>query len=180
MKTNQSLLRNGKTVVLALAMLVSLTGCKNNNRRKLEKMDITFTAESFVEYAGEGNFEVVELFLASGMDVNARSSDGETALIAATKGGYVKIIELLDGKGADLDMQDETGETARGWSTPLPCLRNGPGPPRERGRPGAIGAGRRGLVGLPEPRLQPQVSHPGRYPGHVGLRRRCVSGRRSR
>jgi len=50
--------------------------------------------------------------LEKGSEVNAKSDDGETALISAAraKGDSVKLVELLMSKGADINAKDDWDE----------------------------------------------------------------------
>jgi ankyrin repeat protein len=54
----------------------------------------------------------IELLLGRGIDINARSSDGRTALHGAAMQGYDEVIEFLVANGADLGVADEDGFTA--------------------------------------------------------------------
>jgi hypothetical protein len=55
---------------------------------------------------------IAEALLASGADVNARSADGQTALMAASDRGYTKIVSLLLEAGADPNLETPSGYTA--------------------------------------------------------------------
>ena len=55
--------------------------------------------------------EIVELLIAKGADVNAKSSDGSTPLHDAAYYGRTIIAELLIAKGADVNAKDEVGLT---------------------------------------------------------------------
>jgi ankyrin repeat protein len=55
--------------------------------------------------------EAIELLLDRGIDVNARTPDGRTALHGAALQGYDEVIEYLVSKGANLDLADEDGFT---------------------------------------------------------------------
>lgn len=61
--------------------------------------------------AKEGNFEIVELLLKKGSDVNHKSIY-ETALMQAVKQGYKNVIQLLLDGQADVNAQVHGGETA--------------------------------------------------------------------
>ena len=50
----------------------------------------------------EGHKEVVQTLLVKGADVNAKRSDGVTALMFAVKGGYQEIQEMLIKAGAKM------------------------------------------------------------------------------
>jgi ankyrin repeat protein len=59
-----------------------------------------------------GDFEKVELLLARGAQVDAKSSLGRTPLlIAAAFPGNVKTVKLLLARGASVNVQDQSGET---------------------------------------------------------------------
>ncbi len=69
--------------------------------------------EMFVFYAQKGNQDMVKLFLAAGMDVNARvKGSGNTALMQAANAGRLDTVKLLMENGADINMANEKGETA--------------------------------------------------------------------
>lgn len=61
----------------------------------------------------EGRLAVVEILVAAGADVNARSSSDavETVLHVAARGGHNKIVSSLLKKGADKDALDNQGDT---------------------------------------------------------------------
>lgn len=56
--------------------------------------------------------ECLKLLLAAGADVNARSSEGQTALHAAAQRGYNGIVKELVARGADLNAKDAAGHGA--------------------------------------------------------------------
>ena len=58
-----------------------------------------------------GNIEAVKQHLAAGMDVNAKTTAGETPLHYAAIGGHKEIAELLIADGADLNTKDFRGNT---------------------------------------------------------------------
>ena len=60
--------------------------------------------------AHEGNLENVRRLIANGTNVNARAfDDGQTALIAAVRGGQSPMIEFLLSVGADINLKDAGG-----------------------------------------------------------------------
>ncbi len=83
-------------------------------RRELEKQKVPFTEEEFIERARRGNAAVVRLFLAAGMNVDARDSNGQTALMAASGPwpGHADIICKLLAAGAAVNARDFDGKTA--------------------------------------------------------------------
>jgi len=59
-----------------------------------------------------GKYEIVELLLAYGADINAQSNRGDTALILATARGRRNIVQLLLDSGADQTIMNHAGKTA--------------------------------------------------------------------
>jgi len=64
----------------------------------------------FIEAAEEGNIKVVRDAISKGVDVNAFSVEGETALHCAARRGNEAIIEILLSAGADLEIRSEAHE----------------------------------------------------------------------
>ena len=59
-----------------------------------------------------GQQAVGQLLIENGVKLDARSSDGSTALITAAFFGYPEMIRALLQKGADTTIQNNTGATA--------------------------------------------------------------------
>ncbi len=59
----------------------------------------------------KGNIEAVKQHLAAGMDVNAKSDEGWTALHEAAFEGRKEIVELLISNGAHVNAKGESGRT---------------------------------------------------------------------
>ena len=81
-------------------------------RHELERSGISFTAAAFVERAQKSNFSAIKLFLAAGMNPDARGKNGETALMAAARSGDRDIVRLLLGGGAEVNATADDGATA--------------------------------------------------------------------
>ena len=62
--------------------------------------------------AAAGHYDIVELLLEHGANVNARSGYFSTALIAATARGWEDVIQLLLSKGADANARNNKDENA--------------------------------------------------------------------
>ena len=58
----------------------------------------------------QGHKEVVELLLAKGADVNAKTTDGTTALMVASMKDHKEVVETLLDKGADINAKRITAE----------------------------------------------------------------------
>ncbi len=67
---------------------------------------------AFFKAADSGNFEIVEMCLNRGTDVNSQNDDEVTALMYAAYKGYIEITELLIDAGANVNIQDDKGWTA--------------------------------------------------------------------
>ena len=59
-----------------------------------------------------GQQEIGQLLIENGVELNARSNDGSTALITAAFFGYPEMVEALLQKGADTTIQNNMGATA--------------------------------------------------------------------
>jgi len=91
-------------------------------RMELAKLNKDFTPNAFVESAGNGDKLAVDLFLAAGMDVDAKCEKGQyvagtTALVAACFKGQTEVVNVLLAKGADVKVQVKTQ-----WSTTTALL----------------------------------------------------------
>ena len=68
--------------------------------------------ENEVRLYEEDYLPAAELCLALGIDPNAATNSGETALHSTISGGFNKVIELLVASGADVNAKTRGGETA--------------------------------------------------------------------
>jgi ankyrin repeat protein len=106
-----------KLVICSLLLstsLAGLPGCKDKESymREITGKGIAYSADSFLNEAGAGNKDRVDLFLKAGMDVNARGHDGSTGLMLAASGDYLETVRLLIDKGADVNAKNYDGYTA--------------------------------------------------------------------
>ncbi|MDP6564522.1 MAG: ankyrin repeat domain-containing protein [Alphaproteobacteria bacterium] len=99
-------------ILVTTFMLVTVAAFAQSPREKIAARGVDYTTEEFIHRAAAGEFETVKLFLAAGMDVNARNSyatkrrrgfGGQTALHSAASGGHAKIVAYLLEKGAAYD-----------------------------------------------------------------------------
>lgn len=78
----------------------------------LTHMDFPYTPDHFVRAAHISNNKALRMFLASGMDPNAISKSGKTALMQAVLQDNEKGVELLLKYGADPYLPNQQGQTA--------------------------------------------------------------------
>ncbi len=94
-------IRSWPFFVAILAALISIAATDRaaaSPREDLAAHGLEFTADAFLERAGAGDLEVVKLFLAAGMDVNAKGGRMRkkfTALYEATLKGRAKVVQFL-------------------------------------------------------------------------------------
>ncbi len=104
-----------KAVWLTMVVAALLFGCGQSKQQAVEelsKLNVKFTPDDFVQSAGKGDLKAIQLFLNAGIDGNAQSASGFTALMAASKGGRIDVVnKLLDAK-VNVDAQGKEGVTA--------------------------------------------------------------------
>ena len=103
---------------LLIVLIGLVLGCGDDGvssrqaaRSELGSLGITYREAAFVDAAAVGNLAVVELFVVSGMSVNARVDGGSTALHRAASGGHLDVVEYLVGQGAVVNATDDFGYT---------------------------------------------------------------------
>ena len=74
-------------------------------RAALGRMSLEYTPEAFLESAKTGDLTAIKLFLAAGMDPNAKDDEGDTALMYAAYQGNTKAVAALLGGGADVNQR---------------------------------------------------------------------------
>lgn len=101
-------------LLLLSALFTVIPGCKGKEgyKNEITSRGIPYSIDSFLNEAGAGNKERIELFIKAGMDVNAKDNDGNTALMRASAGDNFEMVRLLIKKGADLNARDNAGYTA--------------------------------------------------------------------
>ncbi len=70
------------------------------------------TCSQLTRAARNGDTAVIERLLDNGVDVNARNSDGQTALELAILSGSTLLVQYILDKGADVNIKDRRGNTA--------------------------------------------------------------------
>src|SRR5215510_15996799 len=114
-KYSRGFAKTDARLISVLALLVFLTGCgksKEAARLELAQMNIPYTERAFIKKATQGDTGAVSLFLAAGMDIEAKSSEGQTALLLATLSGHVNTVKALIASGADANAKDKFSGTA--------------------------------------------------------------------
>jgi len=104
-----------RALLLLLVLSVALNGCGQRReaaRLELAQMNIPFTERAFLQTAWTGNAPAVELFLAAGMNPEARTFEGQTALMLATLSSRTDTVKTLLAKGADVNARDKFLGTA--------------------------------------------------------------------
>ena len=69
-----------------------------------------FLDEVLLEAAKDGNLTVLKTALEKGADINAKTSDGKTALMVAIEMGHTELVSYLTEKGADVSIEKKTEE----------------------------------------------------------------------
>uniref|UniRef100_UPI002609A6A7 ankyrin repeat domain-containing protein n=1 Tax=uncultured Brachyspira sp. TaxID=221953 RepID=UPI002609A6A7 len=80
--------------------------------RNLDKIDFINGEGELEFYCREGDFEMAELLIASGVDVNAKDDDNWTVLMFASINGHLEIVKYLIDKGADINAKSNNNVTA--------------------------------------------------------------------
>jgi ankyrin repeat protein len=112
--------KNPRLLILVFVCSVVLFNCSNSQekaRDRLGRLNITYSENSFVERARDGDLEPVRLFLQAGMNPNVTNKTGQTALVVAARYGRPKVVQLLLANGADPDLSDQQfGATPLIWA----------------------------------------------------------------
>lgn len=113
------------TVVIALSTFTDAT--KNlvgllkretpeSARAELAGLAVPYTPQAFVERTRKGDVPVVKLFVAAGMDPNAKDDEGNTALMNAIAEHRTEVVNVLLGAKADVNEKNGGGATALDWA----------------------------------------------------------------
>jgi ankyrin repeat protein len=94
-----------QNVLLALVLLFPLSANAQDGN------------EEFFAAARKGDVDAVKAFLDKGVDVNAKTRYGATALSYACDKGHIDVVKLLIERGADVNVKDTFyGEVPLGWA----------------------------------------------------------------
>src|SRR6185436_9690723 len=94
-----------RLALMALVLLCPLTASAQDKN------------EEFFAAARKGDAAAVKALLDKGVDVNAKTRYGATALSYACDKGHVEVVKLLIERGADVNVKDTFyGEVPLGWA----------------------------------------------------------------
>lgn len=111
MKRSPTSILIGCVLVFALLLPACMKPAEDALQR-LTKAGQSLTPDDFVKAAGQGDLELVGLFLQAGMDRNAQDARGYSALIQASENGRKEVVRALLQEGAKPDLQTKEGNTA--------------------------------------------------------------------
>ena len=102
-------------VSLGMLLIYAMTGVirdaqaesAEDAKKALEEKGIEYRASVLGKHVKEGDEEVVKLFLAAGMNVNATVDFGLSSLMWAAFEGQTEVAKILLEHGADIDKQEE-------------------------------------------------------------------------
>jgi len=81
--------------------------------KKIEKMGIPFSDQSFLNEVSKNNEGILDLFVKAGVNLDAKNEKGQTALMIATEKGYENMhIKLIQLNARVLNDVDKSGNTA--------------------------------------------------------------------
>ncbi len=98
--------------ILVAAFLFGCGQSKEQAVEQLEKLNVKFTPDDFVQSAEKGDLKAIQLFLNAGIDRNVQSVSGFTAMMAAAKNGRIDVVNKLLEQKANVDAQSKQGVTA--------------------------------------------------------------------
>jgi ankyrin repeat protein len=104
-----------RAVRFSILVVVLLFGCGQSKEQAIQdlaKLNVKFTSDDFVQSAEKGDLKAVQLFLNAGIDCNALSATGSTALMAASKNGRIEVVNKLLEQKVNVDAQGKQGVTA--------------------------------------------------------------------
>src|SRR5215831_14146775 len=102
-------------IVTALFCGLAMSGCEKRRaaaRDQLLMMNMPFSDSGFIDSARQGNLGAIAAFIAAGMSLDVKNSDGMTPLMAAVLARKPEAVELLLENGADVNASSKSGATA--------------------------------------------------------------------
>ena len=113
------------TVVIALSTFTDATRnllrllkgqSAESARTELNNLSAEYTPQAFVASVRQGDIRKVRLFLAAGMDPNAKDDESNTALMYAIADSRAEMIKDLLNAKADVNEKNSGGATALDWA----------------------------------------------------------------
>ncbi|MDR1191138.1 MAG: ankyrin repeat domain-containing protein [Verrucomicrobiales bacterium] len=100
------------TVSGMILLCLTLTGCQRlQARRALARQHVPLTVDAFVQEARAGGPARLQLFLQTGMDIDAATADGVTPFAAAVAARKKDAADFLLQHGANINRPDAAGRT---------------------------------------------------------------------
>ena len=99
-------------VTIPLFIFTKCGRSRQTARRDLEQKGIAFSDEAFLERVKHGELDFVRLFLAAGINPDARDQNGDTALMIAIAASGEAVAEVLLKGGASVNARTKNGSTA--------------------------------------------------------------------
>lgn len=96
----------------AIFIFIGVCVAEKTNSQPIAAQKDPLATEQLLSATRSNDVKTVKLLLENGADVNAKETNGNTALMSAAWRGYVEIIRLLLEKGADVNAKDTKGITA--------------------------------------------------------------------
>lgn len=96
------------TLLIIFPLLISLSACGKSPekaRKELDRMNIAYNTNTFIEYVQKGDTTIIDLFLTAGMDPNLENTDGIAVLYVAAEKGHTAIVKTLLNKGATANVR---------------------------------------------------------------------------
>ena len=84
-------------------------------REKLVAMDI-FKEEDFIESASRGDVKLIDLYLTAGMNPDASTKKGITAIMKAAGNGHFEVVKRLLDAGVDINVETRNAAPALVWA----------------------------------------------------------------
>jgi ankyrin repeat protein len=104
-----------KAAWFCIIVAAFLFGCGQSREQavqELEKLNLKFAPDDFVQSAEKGDTKAIQLFLNAGMDCDAQSAAGITALMAAAKNGRLDTVKKLLDQKVNVNALSKQGITA--------------------------------------------------------------------
>lgn len=92
-----------------------LCGCglsADSARSQIESKGIHYDPDSFLKAVKDGRYDLVQLFVKAGIDINTKDPSGKDALMLAASKGDIEIVTFLLANGARLTTRSNEGYNA--------------------------------------------------------------------